>query len=103
MRQARAERGAAAAGLLPEGELSAGYNRSLGSRNVVLPLGAIARDLGRRCAGRRPGRRLLGQGFVPLAAEVPAPPAGLSAPAPAAPGSSSAGRRAPSERADCPG
>ena len=42
VRQARAERSVAAAGLLPEGEISGGYNRSLGSQNVILPLGSLA-------------------------------------------------------------
>ena len=42
VRQARAEREVAAAGLLPEVGATAGYNRSLGSKNVQLPLGALA-------------------------------------------------------------
>jgi outer membrane protein, multidrug efflux system len=42
VREARAERQVAAGALLPEVNADAGYNRSLGSRNVVLPLGALA-------------------------------------------------------------
>jgi multidrug efflux system outer membrane protein len=42
VRQARAQREIAAGGLLPEVAATAGYNRSLGSRNVQLPLGALA-------------------------------------------------------------
>jgi outer membrane protein, multidrug efflux system len=41
VRQARAERLVAAGGLLPEVAATAGYNRSLGSKNVKLPLGAL--------------------------------------------------------------
>jgi len=42
VREARAERQMAAGALLPEVNATAGYNRSLGSKNVVLPLGAPA-------------------------------------------------------------
>jgi NodT family efflux transporter outer membrane factor (OMF) lipoprotein len=42
VREARAERQVAAGALLPEVNATAGYNRSLGSKNVVLPLGALA-------------------------------------------------------------
>ena len=39
IRQARAQRRLVAAGLLPEIDANAGYNRARGSKNVVLPLG----------------------------------------------------------------
>ncbi len=42
VREARAERQVAAGALLPEVNATAGYNRSLGSRNVVLPLASLA-------------------------------------------------------------
>lgn len=42
IREARAERQVASAGLIPEVDATAGYNRSLGSRNVELPLSSIA-------------------------------------------------------------
>jgi len=41
VREARAERTVAAGALLPELDATAGYNRSYGSQNVVLPLGAL--------------------------------------------------------------
>ena len=41
VREARAERQVVAAGLIPEVDATAGYNRSLGSKNVVLPLSAL--------------------------------------------------------------
>ncbi len=42
VREARAEVEVAAGALLPEADVSAGYNRARGSKNVVLPLGALA-------------------------------------------------------------
>jgi NodT family efflux transporter outer membrane factor (OMF) lipoprotein len=42
VREARAERQVVAAGLIPELDATAGYNRSLGSRNVLLPLSSLA-------------------------------------------------------------
>jgi multidrug efflux system outer membrane protein len=42
VREARAERQVAAGALLPDVNATAGYNRSRGSKNVVLPLGALA-------------------------------------------------------------
>jgi len=42
VREARAEREVAAGAFLPEVDATAGYNRSLGSRNVSLPLAALA-------------------------------------------------------------
>jgi outer membrane protein, multidrug efflux system len=41
VREARAEVEVARGALLPEVDASAGYNRALGSKNVVLPLGAL--------------------------------------------------------------
>jgi len=41
VREARAERQIASGALIPELDATAGYNRSLGSKNVVLPLGAL--------------------------------------------------------------
>jgi multidrug efflux system outer membrane protein len=41
VREARAERQVVAAGLIPEVDATAGYNRSRGSKNVVLPLSAL--------------------------------------------------------------
>src|SRR5580698_1241170 len=41
VREARAERQIVAAGLIPEVDATAGYNRSRGSKNVVLPLSAL--------------------------------------------------------------
>src|ERR1700689_2229800 len=41
VREARAEVEVAAGALLPEADASAGYNRARGSKNVVLPLGAL--------------------------------------------------------------
>jgi outer membrane protein, multidrug efflux system len=42
VREARAERQIVAAGLIPEVDATAGYNRSRGSKNVKLPLAALA-------------------------------------------------------------
>ncbi len=55
LREARAERGVVAAGLWPQGDLSAGYNRSRGSQNVVLPLGALAGSSGGSAGGGSTG------------------------------------------------
>jgi len=52
VRQARAERSVAAGALLPELDATAGYNRSLGSRNVVLPLGALLGSSGGASSGK---------------------------------------------------
>jgi outer membrane protein, multidrug efflux system len=41
VREARAERQVAAGALIPEIDATAGFNRSLGSKNVVLPLSAL--------------------------------------------------------------
>jgi multidrug efflux system outer membrane protein len=41
VREARAERQVVAAGLIPEVDATAGYNRSRGSKNVVLPLSSL--------------------------------------------------------------
>jgi multidrug efflux system outer membrane protein len=76
VREARAERSVAAAGLLPEGELSAGYNRSLGSRNVVLPLGSIAGSSGAGSGGSAAGGGSSGGGSSARHAEGAAPAGG---------------------------
>jgi len=66
VREARAERQIAAAGLIPEVDASGGYNRSRGSKNVVLPLSSLAGSsagsgggpaTGATAAGGRPGIR----------------------------------------------
>jgi NodT family efflux transporter outer membrane factor (OMF) lipoprotein len=68
VREARAERQIAAAGLIPEVDASGGYNRSRGSKNVVLPLSSLAGSsagpgggptpaAGATAAGGRPGIR----------------------------------------------
>ena len=76
VREARAERSVAAAGLLPEGDLSAGYNRSLGSRNVILPLGAIAGSSGGGSAGGSTGGGSAASGSTSVHAEDVTPSAG---------------------------
>jgi multidrug efflux system outer membrane protein len=88
VREARAERAVAAADLLPQGELSAGYNRSLGSRNVVLPLGSIAGASGGSTAGAGGGGTSAGEGSSTRRAEDVSPSGGTAASAPASPAGS---------------
>jgi multidrug efflux system outer membrane protein len=60
VREARAERQVAAGALLPDANATAGYNRSLGSQNVVLPLGAPAGSSSSSGGSGSTGTRLQG-------------------------------------------
>jgi NodT family efflux transporter outer membrane factor (OMF) lipoprotein len=83
VRQARAERQVAAGALLPELDATAGYNRSRGSKNVVLPLSALGGGGSQAPSGGAPGAASSRPGPEPR--DAGASPA---AAAPAAPSSS---------------
>jgi outer membrane protein, multidrug efflux system len=54
VREARAEVEVAAGALLPEADLSGGYNRARGSKNVVLPLGSLLGSSGGASGSSKP-------------------------------------------------
>lgn len=79
VREARAQRQAVAAGLLPEVDATAGYDHARGSRNVNIPLGALENSSGSPAAGTksRNGSRALDEEVSPTPVGGPNNPFGL--------------------------